>query len=294
MNQEYVTPSVWEELHDLMAERDRCVVYLLGLPDLGKSTLCRYLVNELAALDTAAYLDCDTGQATIGPPATAGLAIFSGDPPRLRQTILRFVGSTSPQGHLIQELVSTARLLDAACELGARYVIIDSPGWVKGSAASEFQVRMIDLLNPDMLVAIQKEDELAGILANFRTRTGMSVHLIAPSPHAQARSRLLRTRYRQERFRSYFAGHTSAEIPLEGTGFHGKIPDSFRDDDWKNLLIALCDRDMWVVSLAIVRKLDIPAGVLRVKVPPTDLSQVFSVQVGSIRLDPSVEFSEYE
>jgi polynucleotide 5'-hydroxyl-kinase GRC3/NOL9 len=202
------------------------------------------------------------------------------------------VGSTSPQGHLLQELVSTARLLDEASSLGTRYVIIDSPGWVMGSAASEFQVRMIDLLNPDMLVAIQKEDELAAILANFRSRSGMTIRLIDPSPHTQVRSRFWRAQYRQERFRSYFAGHIGAEIPLEGTGFHGKIPDSFRDDDWKNLLIALCDRDMRVISLAIVEKLDIPAGVLRIRVPPADLSQVSSIQVGSMKLEPGVEFIE--
>jgi polynucleotide 5'-hydroxyl-kinase GRC3/NOL9 len=294
VNQEYAVQSEWKELRDLMAGRERCTAYLLGSSDLGKSTLCRYLVSELAARDTAAYLDCDTGQATIGPPTTAGLALFSGDPPRLRQTILRFVGSTSPQGHLLQELVSTARLLDSARGIGVRYVIIDSPGWVRGSAAGEFQVRMIDLLNPDILVAIQEADELAGILANFRSRTGMTIRQLAPSSHALVRSRLWRARYRQERFRSYFAGHTGEEISLEGTGFHGKIPDSFRDDDWKNLLVALCDRDMRIISLAIVEKLDIPAGVLRVRVPPADLSQVSSVQVGSIKLEPGMEFRDYE
>ncbi len=292
VNQDYTVPPVWEELRDLIAERDGGVVYLLGSTDLGKSTLCRYLVTELAARDTTAYLDCDTGQASIGPPATAGLALFSGEPPHLRQTILRFVGSTSPQGHLLQELVSTTRLLDEARSLGTRYVVIDSPGWVMGSAAGEFQVRMIDLLNPDFLVAIQKEDELAAILANFRSRSGMTIRLIDPSPHAQVRSRFWRARYRQERFRSYFAGHIGAEIPLEGTGFHGKIPDSFRDDDWQNLLIALCDRDMRVISLAIVEKLDVPAGVLRIRVPPADLSQVSSIQVGSMKLEPGVEFLE--
>jgi hypothetical protein len=120
----------------------------------------------------------------------------------------------------------------------------------------------------------------------------MTIRLIDPSPHTQVRSRFWRAQYRQERFRSYFAGHIGVEIPLEGTGFHGKIPDSFRDDDWKNLLIALCDRDMRVISLAIVEKLDIPAGVLRIRVPPADLSQVSSIQVGSMKLEPGVEFIE--
>ena len=51
---------------------------------------------------------------------------------------------------------------------------------------------------------------------------------------------------------------------------------------------------MQVISLAIVEKLDIPAGVLMVRVPTLGLSQVSSVQVGSVRLEPGTEFSRYD
>jgi polynucleotide 5'-hydroxyl-kinase GRC3/NOL9 len=149
---------------------------------------------------------------------------------------------------------------------------------------------MIDLLHPDILVALQKENELDGILANFRSRTGMTIRSVAPSPQVQVRSRGWRARYRQERFRAYFSGNIAIGIPLPGTGFHGRIPDSFRDEDWKDLLIALCDQDMLVVSLAIVEKLDLVEGALHIRSPPVDLSRVASVQIGSIRLEPGVDF----
>jgi len=290
VNRELIIPPAWEELRDLLADRGTGVVYVLGPTDTGKSTLCRFLVGNLAGPEPAAYLDADTGQSTIGPPATIGLVFCAGKPVRLTRTFLRFVGSTSPQGHMLQHLVSTARLLDIAREQGVCPVIIDSPGWVGGPVAEEFQVRMIDLLRPDILVAIQKERELEGILANFRSRTGMTIRSIAPSPQVQVRSRAWRARYRQERFRTYFSGNILAEIPLSGTGFHGRIPDSFRDEDWKNLLIALCDPDMMVISLAIVEKLDLMGGVLHIRSPPVDLSRVASVQVGSILLEAGVDF----
>jgi polynucleotide 5'-hydroxyl-kinase GRC3/NOL9 len=290
VNGELIIPPAWEELLPLIAGRETGVVYVLGPTDTGKSTLCRFLVGKLAGPEPAAYLDADTGQSTVGPPATAGLAVCAGKPARLTKTSLRFVGSTSPQGHMLQHLVSTARLLDIARVQGVRLVIIDSPGWVKGSVAAEFQIRMIDLLHPDILVAIQKENELDGILANFRSRTGMTIRSVAPSPQVQVRSRGWRARYRQERFRAYFSGNIAIGIPLPGTGFHGRIPDSFRDEDWKDLLIALCDQDMLVVSLAIVEKLDLVEGALHIRSPPVDLSRVASVQLGSIRLEPGVDF----
>ena len=290
MNRKLIIPPAWEELRALLADRETGVVYVLGPTDTGKSTLCRFLVVNLAGPQPAAYLDADTGQSTIGPPATAGLVFCAGKPARLTGTFLRFVGSTSPQGHLLQHLVSTARLLDIARQKGIRAVMIDSPGWVEGPVAEEFQVRMIDLLHPDMVVAIQEGHERDGILANFRSRTGMTIRSIAPSPGVQVRSRAWRARYRQERFRTYFSGSIPLGIPLSGTGFNGKIPVSFRDEDWKNLLIALCDQDMLVISLAIVEKLDLIGGILHIRSPPVDLSRVTSVQVGSIRLEPLMDF----
>jgi polynucleotide 5'-hydroxyl-kinase GRC3/NOL9 len=290
VNGAVIIPPAWEEIRALLASRETGVVYVLGQTDTGKSTLCRFLVGKLAGPEPAAYLDADTGQSTVGPPATVGLVFCSGKPARLTRTFLRFVGSTSPQGHMIQHLVSTARLLDIARERGVGPVIIDSPGWVEGPVAAEFQTRMIDLLHPDMVVAIQEGRELEGILANFRKRAGMTIRSVAPSPQAQVRSRAWRARYRQERFRTYFSGHILIEIPLSGRGFHGRIPDSFRDEDWKNLLIALCDPDMLVISLAIVEKLDLVEGILAIRSPPVELSRVASVQVGSIRLEPGVDF----
>ena len=284
-----IIPPEWEGILTGLAGRETAVVYILGPTDVGKTTLSGYLVAGLAGRGLVASLDADTGQSTIGPPATAGLATCTGTPSRHLQTVLRFVGSTSPQGHMLQHLVSTARLLTIARGAGARYVIIDSPGWVEGPVAEEFQVRMIDLLMPDVVVAIQEKGDLMGILANFRSRTGITILSMQPSPHVLPRSRGWRAHYRREQFRSYFTGHTGADIPLEGTGFHGKVPESFRDDAWQNLLVALCDREMQVVTLGIVEQLDIRGGILRVRIPPADISQVVSVQVGSIRLESGLD-----
>ncbi|MFA5295957.1 MAG: Clp1/GlmU family protein [Methanoregulaceae archaeon] len=50
----------------------------MDAPDQGKTTFCRFLVQELSADTLTGFLDSDTGQSTIGPPATVGLALYAG------------------------------------------------------------------------------------------------------------------------------------------------------------------------------------------------------------------------
>jgi len=52
-------------------------VMVLGAPDTGKSTLCRYLVyRAFAAGHPAALVDLDLGQSHLGPPTTLALALI--------------------------------------------------------------------------------------------------------------------------------------------------------------------------------------------------------------------------
>ena len=280
-----VSPE-WRELVSTLIGTKEAVVYLLGATDTGKSTLCRFLVEELSREGISAYLDCDTGQSTIGPPTTVGLALFKGGNREPFRTALRFVGSTSPSGHLIQEMAGAARLLQLARESDASFIIIDSPGWVSGLVAGEFHIRMIDILDPGILLAVAREDELDPVLANFNGRPGMFVRTMTPSVFVKTRSRSWRTWYRIRRFRDYFSAAVSWEMPLEGVGFHGRVPETFREEIWRGLLVGLCDREMLVLALGIVESLDLVRGIIRFRAPLGDLEEVSSIQVGSVYLDP--------
>ncbi|HEX5630611.1 MAG TPA: Clp1/GlmU family protein, partial [Acidimicrobiia bacterium] len=58
--------------------RRRGVVMLVGGPDTGKSTLARQLLTAaVAAGKTAAYVDADVDQTTVGPPTCVGLKFVS-------------------------------------------------------------------------------------------------------------------------------------------------------------------------------------------------------------------------
>jgi polynucleotide 5'-hydroxyl-kinase GRC3/NOL9 len=279
------TPAAWEDLHSALENGKGHVLYVLGSTDRGKTTLCRTLISRLVTRGRVAYLDLDTGQSTIGPPATLGLALYRGDPVNPEKTCLRFVGATSPRGHLLPVLAGAKRLLERALASGSRSVIIDSPGYIHDEVAIEFHLYLIDLLQPDLLVAIQDRGELEPVLAHFRGHPSMRIHRFSPSALARARGSGERRRYREEKFREYFSRATSHDVPLEGLGMHGRLPDSFQTDLWHGLLVALCDPEQWVVALGIVESIDVAKQTLRIHAPEFDPTKVTSIHVGAVRVE---------
>jgi polynucleotide 5'-hydroxyl-kinase GRC3/NOL9 len=281
-----ITPQVeWQSLLKVLEQERRGSIYVLGAVDRGKSTLCRYMRERLAPLVKVAYLDCDSGQSVIGPPTALGLALYSGSSPDPVSIHLRFAGSVSPQGCMLQFVCGARRLLDKAREEGARVCIIDSPGFVKGGIAREFQFQMIDLLQPDHLVAIQDSDEVEGILANFRQHPAMQIHRFSVSLRTVARTPEWRKAYRDRHFRKYFSQVEIHEIPLRGLGLHGRLPGLNDLLGWHNLLVAFCDWEGGVISLGIVERFDPDLRTLRVIAPPFDRKRLSAVQVGSFTLD---------
>ncbi|NIR36313.1 MAG: AAA family ATPase, partial [Actinobacteria bacterium] len=98
--------------------RRRGVVMLVGAPDTGKTTFALGLIAAgLAAGKTIAYVDADTDQTTTGPPTCTGLKLVRSqdDLERLEAAdSLHFVGSTSAEGVVLQQVTATAALVDEA------------------------------------------------------------------------------------------------------------------------------------------------------------------------------------
>jgi polynucleotide 5'-hydroxyl-kinase GRC3/NOL9 len=285
-------PAGWDDLFSTLEDGTGHIHYVLGSTDRGKTTLCRDLIARLSRHQRVAYLDLDPGQSTTGPPATLGLAFYRNNEEIPAERCLRFAGATSPRGHLLPILTGAKRLLERALASGVIAVIIDSPGYIHDEVATEFHLYLIDLLRPDHLIAIQEKGELEPILAYFRGHPSMVVLRLSPSPLARARGSGERRRYREEKFREYFSGATLHDIPLEGLGIHGRIPDSFHPDHWQGLLVALCDPEQWVVALGIVESIDIAKQTLRIRAPKFDPAKVTSIHVGVVRVEMAHSITE--
>ena len=152
-----------------IVERGGMTVVIGGL-DSGKSTfssMCAAVAVRLGK--TVAYLDTDVGQSTVGPPAAIGLKYISTvedmEPENLaRADALAFVGATSPQNHMLPMVVGATKLADQARASGAHLIIVDTTGFIGGTAGQVLKFYKIEALRPNRVVGFQRGGELDPIL----------------------------------------------------------------------------------------------------------------------------------
>jgi len=210
-------PETWPPLfHEIAASPG--VVFMLGAPDTGKSTLAQFLcAQSIGEGFRTAYIDGDLGQSVIGPPTTIGM-VFPPSPPRDMQGMgwdyLYFIGATSPANHLLATAAGVGRLTHKAFACGAQVAVVDTTGLVAGEMGFALKFYKIELLQPHHICAIQRGAEVEHILKGVRARRGITIHMLAPPQGVCARSPEVRQAYRQARFEEYFQGCERRTIPL--------------------------------------------------------------------------------
>jgi polynucleotide 5'-hydroxyl-kinase GRC3/NOL9 len=219
-------PSSWAPALD--AARAGGALFLIGGVDSGKSTLAAILVNAaIEAGRATAIVDADTGQSDIGPPTCVGMARVTGSI-RSLDTLpagaIDFVGSSSPVGHLLSAAASAHAMTAAARETGAEIIVIDTTGLISGGVARALKSAKIRLLDPDILIALQSEDEAEHLLAPYAHRSRPRIIRLRQSRRTRPRTRDQRTARRQAKFRQHFAdGREMAikwdQVPMDNTAW---------------------------------------------------------------------------
>lgn len=184
-------PPDWAEAAERILREDTRSVLVLGAVDMGKSTLCRFLLAEAMRNGrSAALLDADVGQKTVGPPACVTLLDSSG----LR---LAFVGTTSP-------LPEWRRLIDGirrlASEADADLLVVNTSGLLAGPGR-RLKAAKIEALRPDLLIGIGGGADLEAVLSDHGNRP---VLRLMQSPEARRKTDGERRAIRREAFRRYF------------------------------------------------------------------------------------------
>jgi polynucleotide 5'-hydroxyl-kinase GRC3/NOL9 len=199
------------------------VVVLLGASDSGKTTLSRILAQRWrTAGRTVGLVDGDIGQSSIGPPATVGLAVLSSDHPITVSPVPRclyFVGSTSPAGHFLPHVLGIQALVQAAIAEGAEMVLVDTTGLIVGAAAASLKWHKLQAIQPQHVLALQREGELEPILRLVDGQPGLEIHRLPVSSRVLRRSQAARRTFREARFREYFASATPHDLEWKNLRF---------------------------------------------------------------------------
>lgn len=223
--------DMWEETLATLATQRACIM-VLGARDVGKTTFTTQLMNrQLKHGIRVAVVDADVGQSEIGPPTTIGVGMPETPVPTLHAVVplaIYFVGSNTPRGRMLEAVNGLRAMLNKALDAGAESAIIDTTGFVSGAAARRLKCAKVEAVKPDIVVAIQRKDELEHILRPIGPRVSRLLRIPAPEA-VVAKSQEMRLQRRTMRFFRYFQDarlHTFplSEVACEGTWFNSGTP----------------------------------------------------------------------
>jgi polynucleotide 5'-kinase involved in rRNA processing len=268
-------------------------VVLLGGIDTGKTTFGLSLAEHGRSLGrSAAFVDADMTQPTVGPPSCIGLRYYhdpvaetggSDDGPKERPTDadgLWFVGSTYPEGNLLSLATGTTRLVRRARDAGCDLIVVDLVGLVSGIAAQTLHHCTFELVRPDAVVGFQRGEELEPLLGIVRRFLAVEPTTLRVDPAVIERSALDRLAHREERLRSYFA-RPLARWRVRTTVFMPTVSPETDLSRFDGLVVGLEDGAGSCVGIGLLEH-DPAEEVLRMVSPVSEGAR--GLRLGSIRM----------
>jgi len=261
----------------------RCLI--LGASDTGKTTLAKNIAESATSSRGVGLVDADTGQSHLGPPTTVGWAIIKNpefELSGLSTDGIFFVGSVSPLGHLLQLTCAISRCVQEAAKK-AELIIIDTPGLVSGPAACVLWWTVQQILQPELILAVQKKDELAEILSGLKYLQSR-IEYAGVSPKVKLKSMQQRQEYRQKEFERYFQRSRlykikTSTISIQNTRYNTNealirrvvgLKDENGVDKAIGLITALQDEDTLII-----------------RAPELDVSRIRCLVVGDVTVELS-------
>ncbi|HJV64882.1 MAG TPA: polynucleotide 5'-hydroxyl-kinase [Geomonas sp.] len=273
----------WEELLRRITALRGSVLFL-GRSDSGKSTLVRYLLQEVAAAGSAvALVDADVGQSFLGLPGSVSRRTFHQPPSHrdLHWEELSFLGAVSPARILSLLAAESARFV-LRSRGDAAVTLVDTTGLVDGPIGRALKLAKIRAIEPELVVAVTAGDELEPILESLPEER---IFRLAPSPLVEHRSAAVRFRYRHARLAAYFTGARDKLLSTRRLVFihHGMPVHPLFAPPEPGLVVGL-NHHGETRGLAVVKEAD--ADSLVILTPLSSMSGLERVVLGDFTLSP--------
>lgn len=197
---------------------DARLTLVIGETDTGKTSLLTRLAGALAGLGLrVAVVDADLGQSEIGPPTTIGLGRVGAPLARLGDAellALHFVGATSPALDPAATVTGTKKLVDRARADGYERVLVDTCGLVAGALGRTLKQGKIALVDPDLVICLQRGDECEHILRPYDGLARPAIVRLPVPAGLRSRPSEERRSHRQRALDAYFAAAGVRELDL--------------------------------------------------------------------------------
>src|SRR3990172_2651122 len=224
-------------IDDLMNPEKRLIM-VVGGSDTGKTTLVESLAELFSRHTPTGIVDLHMGQSHIGPPTTVAWGKVEGgfdDWSKIAAEDFYFTGSVSPLGNLLPAVVGAKLLVDRALSSCGK-VIVDTTGLIAEPAGRVLKHFKLDMLSPDIVLALERGRELTHILDPFRFFVHPRIHRIPAPTQVATKSTPRRSKYRFEKIRSYFQYTSIREVSLDRAG------SRFAGAPWRSGMTGLRNR----------------------------------------------------
>jgi polynucleotide 5'-hydroxyl-kinase GRC3/NOL9 len=282
MSQDWTEQIVKQLFSRDLMRKGVCLV--LGSADTGKTALVASIANHVALSQPIGIVDADIGQSHIGPPTTVGWAIVDSPRTDFSQSAIdgiSFVGDIAPTGHLLQ---LTAAILQSVRQSSKRVevIIIDTPGFTSGPAASALWWTVQRILQPEVILAVERNDELSDILGGLQYHYSKLERIKCPS-QLPTKSPQERRKYRQNQWNKYFRHSCIYNFKLSDVAV--QINRSSNGMNLDNRLTALNDGNGKDLSIGLITNWQLDNDIIELKSPKLDIQQIRCLIVGDITIN---------
>jgi polynucleotide 5'-kinase involved in rRNA processing len=192
-----------------------------------------------------------------------------------------FVGANSPQGQLLPLVVGAGIMLNRAIDEGADLVVVDTSGLVSGVYGQILKFHKIELLQPDVVIGLQRGEELDPLLGIVQRFFSTEVVVLPVDTEVRSVSVEERARNREEAFRRYFEGPLQ-RWRIKPTVFMPALPALFEQEHLDRILVGLSDGKGEYTGLGYL-ECSPEDGVLRLLSPVPEAPK--ALKLGSVRLE---------
>ncbi|KAJ6225492.1 hypothetical protein RDWZM_004037 [Blomia tropicalis] len=199
-------------------------VLVCGPSDVGKSTLCRILLNyAVRSGRTPIFVDLDLGQGAVSVPGSIGGVVIE-KPADVEGTFQMTAPIVYHYGHSTQSINPTLYdlIMGALAEAierkkqvdnSVKYsgIIVNTSGWVQGYGYQSL-LQAIKHFNIDTVLVIDQERLFSELSRDLKNNNNTKVIFTPKSGGVVSRTREFRAESRDERIRSYFYGNITKPL----------------------------------------------------------------------------------
>jgi polynucleotide 5'-kinase involved in rRNA processing len=246
-----------EEDLEIILSRDIKKILFIGGTDTGKTTLIKDIANFLYEKEDVYIFDCDIGQSHVGPPATIGYAKVENKIENfyLNPEKFYFVGSITPSSAIIEFITGIIKI-DRYLNEKRGKILIDTTGYIKDEIALSLKINKIEILRPDFVILLEKENELKRI-EFFLNHTDIKYKKIKVE-NLPVKNIEERANYRKMIFFEYFNNLKIIDLNINEISvkiLNFKISD-FLNTDLKGRICSLRNEIFEDFTLGIINKIE--------------------------------------